>query len=146
MSVTLDLYEDDFYAWTQEQAKSIKERALAKIDWLHLSEEVEDMGDRHADEIESRLKVLLIHLLKWKYQPNLRGRSWQLTIKEQRLGLSKRLKKMPSLNTKLDELFLDAYDSAIIAAEKETGLDESTFPNKCEWTIEQVFDNEFLPQ
>lgn len=145
MGTPLSLYDQDFYAWTKEQAKLIKDKAFDKLDIVHLFEEVEDMGNRHADEIESRLTVLLMHLLKWKHQPNLRGKSWEFTIKEQRRGISKRLKKMPSLKAKLPELFLEAYDDSIFDAEKETGLDEKIFPKSCEWTIEQVLDNDFLP-
>ena len=62
---TLSLYEKDYFAWTKEQAKFIKEKSFDKLDLTHLFEEVEDMGNRHADEIESRLEVLLMHLLKW---------------------------------------------------------------------------------
>ena len=103
------------------------------------------MGNRHADEIESRLAILLMHLLKWKYQPNLQGKSWEFTIKEQRRGIAKRLKKMPSLKSKLPELFLESYEDAIFEAEKETGLDKSTFPTKTTWTLEQVLSDDFYP-
>ena len=81
MEAALSLYEKDFFAWTQEQARLIKAKAFDKLDISHLFEEVEDMGNRHADEVESRLSVLLMHLLKWKYQPNLQSKSWQLTVK-----------------------------------------------------------------
>lgn len=146
MATTLNLYDKDFYAWTQEQARLIKNKAFDKLDVAHLLEEVEDMGNRHADEIESRLTVLLMHLLKWKYQPNLQGKSWQFTINEQRRAIAKRLKKMPTLKSKLPELFIEAYDDAIFEAEKETGLPESAFPKTCEWVIEQVLDSAFLPE
>ncbi|HMT03403.1 MAG TPA: DUF29 domain-containing protein [Burkholderiales bacterium] len=146
MQQVKNLYEKDFYAWTKKQAKLIKEKSFDKLDIVNLSEEVEDMGNRHADEIESRLCILLMHLLKWKYQPNLQSKSWEFTIKEQRRSIAKRLKKMPALKSKLPELFLEAYEDAIFEAEKETGLDESTFPKKCEWTIEQVLDDNFLPK
>ena len=145
MEATLNLYDKDFYAWTQEQAQLIKNRNFGGLDFMHLFEEVEDMGNRHADEIENRLTVLLTHLLKWKYQPNLQSKSWQFTIKEQRRGIAKRLKKMPSLNYKLQELFLEAYEDAVFEAEKETGLLKQLFPVLCEWKIEQVLDDGFLP-
>ena len=146
MGTAANLYESDFYAWTQDQAKLIKAKAFEQLDIAHLFEEVEDMGNRHADELESRLEVLLMHLLKWKYQPNLQSNSWHFTIKEQRRGIAKRLKKMPSLKSKLGELFIDAYDDAIFEAAKETGLAEAIFPQLCEWTLEQTLDAEFLPE
>ncbi len=142
---SLSLYEKDFYAWTQEQAKLIKNKAFERLDLTHLFDEVEDMGNRHADEIESRLEILLMHLLKWKYQPNLQSRSWQLTINEQRLAINRRLKKMPSLKSKLPEIFEESYTPSLLHAEQETGLDESTFPTKSPWTIEQVLNAEFYP-
>lgn len=140
------LYEEDFYAWTQEQAHLIKQKVFDKLDIRHLFEEVEDMGNRHADEIESRLAVLLMHLLKWKYQPNLQSKSWQYIIREQRRSIAKRLKKMPSLQLKMLELFTEAYEDAVFEAEKETGLNESMFPQNCEWTMEQVLDAGFFPR
>ena len=142
---SLSLYEKDFYAWTQEQAKLIKNKAFERLDLTHLFDEVEDMGNRHADEIESRLEILLMHLLKWKYQPNLQSRSWQLTIKEQRLAINRRLKKMPSLKSKLPEIFEESYTPSLLHAEQEAGLDESTFPTQSPWTIEQVLNAEFYP-
>ncbi len=93
------LYEQDFYAWTKQQAKLIKEKTLDKLDLLNLFEEVESMGASEVRELESRMEVLLIHLLKWKFQPSRRGSSWELTIKEQRIRIKKRIKKMPSLKS-----------------------------------------------
>ena len=142
---SLSLYEKDFYAWTQEQAKLIKDKAFERLDLIHLFDEVESMGASEVRELESRLEVLLAHLLKWKYQPNLQCRSWQLTIKEQRYRLKKRIKKMPSLKPLLPEAFIDSYESAIYSAMKETGLDDSTFPSVSPWTIEQVLNDEFYP-
>lgn len=142
---TVNLYEKDFYAWTQEQARLIKEKSFDKLDLTHLFDEIEDMGNRHTDEIESRLELLLMHLLKWKYQPNLQSKIWFYTIKEQRKRIALRLRKMPSLKSRLPEIFPEAYDLSIDEATKETGLEDSIFPRKCQWTIEQVLDNEFFP-
>lgn len=139
------LYDQDFYAWTQEQARLFKEKALNKLDIRHLLEEVINMGASEVRELESRLEVLLTHLLKWKFQPSRRGASWELTIKEQRKRIEKRLKKMPSLKSQLDEAFIDAYDVAIYEAAKVTKLSFNAFPKSCEWTIEQVLNDEFFP-
>jgi len=145
MSAALNLYDQDFFAWTQEQAKFIKEKSFDKLDLTHLFDEVESMGASEVRELESRLEVLLVHLLKWKYQPSLQSRSWQLTIKEQRLRINQRLKKMPSLKSKLPEIFEDGYEPSLLQAEKETGLSANTFPQTCEWSIEQILDENFYP-
>lgn len=145
MSAALNLYDQDFYAWTQEQAKLIKEKSFDKLDFTHLFDEVECMGASEVRELESRLEVLLTHLLKWKYQPPRRGTSWELTIKEQRKRIEKRLKKMPSLKSIFDEAFMDAYEVATYEAAKATKLSLKAFPSECEWTIEQALDNDFYP-
>jgi hypothetical protein len=145
---TLNLYDKDFYAWTQEQAKFIKEKAFAKLDLIHLFDEVESMGKHEQRELTSRLEILLMHLLKWKYQPNYANKnSWKYTIKEQRKKLNSHLKENPSLKNPetFNERFLDAYDTAILRAVEETGLDENVFSKDCPFTEEQVFDNEFYP-
>ncbi|WP_338070450.1 DUF29 domain-containing protein [Bathymodiolus platifrons methanotrophic gill symbiont] len=74
-------YNTDFYGWTQEQAALLKAGRLSDLDIDNLLEEVETMGRSEKRELDSRLTVLLIHLLKWQYQPVRRGRSGQLTIR-----------------------------------------------------------------
>ena len=147
MQNTATLYETDFFAWTQEQVKLIKQKALEKLDMIHLCEEVESMGVSQRNALESRLGVLLMHLLKWKYQPSRQCRSWTITIKVQRKELTHHLKKNPSLTNidTLKESFEYAYSVAILNAAEETGLDDDIFPKQCEWTIGQVLDDEFFP-
>lgn len=139
-----NLYESDFYAWTQQQATLLRNQDLEKLDMVNLIEEIEEMGRREKRELESRLEVLLMHLLKWQFQPNLRSRSWELTIKEQRLRLAKLLKENPSLKAILSEYVVSAYALAIISAEKETGLD--TFPEECPYQAAQVLNEKFIPE
>jgi len=136
-------YEHDFYAWTQAQSQLLRSGQLQLIDIHNLAEEIEDMGRAEKRELESRLEVLLMHLLKWQFQPTKRSRSWQLTIKEQRLRLQRHLKQNPSLKAAIADVVVDAYQLATISAEKETGLD--VFPNTCPYTSEQVLLDEFLP-
>jgi hypothetical protein len=137
------LYDSDFYAWTQQQAKLLRSHQLSALDRVHLAEEIEDMGRREKRELASRLEVLLIHFLKWQFQPNLRSRSWQLTVKEQRLRLAQHLAENPSLKAFLPEYLERAYQLATLGAEKETGLDR--FPEDCPYTVAEIFDPTFLP-
>lgn len=122
-------HENDFYAWTQEQAKLLKTGQIHQIDWQNIAEEIEDMGRSEKRQLESRLEVLIMRLLKWQYQPNLRSRSWELTIKEQHLRLERLLQKNPSLHSNLAEVVEDVYPLATLSAERETGL--SLFPETC---------------
>jgi hypothetical protein len=137
--------QQDFYAWTQQQAYLLRSRQFNKIDLEHLIEEVESMGNSELRELESRLTVLLMHLLKWQYQANFQTRSWILTIKEQRRRIVKRLQQSTSLKNKLDEIINDAYELARGDAADETGIPESYFPVTCPWTYIQIVDMEFWP-
>ena len=136
-------YNFDFYQWTQQQADFLRNRQTESIDWENLAEEIADMGRSEKRQLESRLEVLIMHLLKWQFQPNLRSRSWQLTIKEQRLRLDKLLKENPSLKSSLADVKEKIYPLAIISAEKETGL--ALFPETCPYDLTEILSSEFLP-
>lgn len=142
---TAPVNQQDFYAWTQQQAELLRSRQFNKIDLEQLIEEVESMGNSELRELESRLTVLLMHLLKWQYQANFQTRSWILTIKEQRRRIVKRLQQSTSLKNKLAEIINDAYELARGDAADETGLPESDFPVTCPWTYPQIVDMEFWP-
>ncbi len=138
-------YDHDFYAWANEQAALLREGKLGDADIEHIAEEIESMGRTEKRELVSRLTVLMLHLLKWRFQPLLRGQSWRATIRVQRRDISDHIADNPSLKALLPELIERAYGSAIIEAEAETGLPESTFPALCPWPFEQMTDADFWP-
>jgi hypothetical protein len=142
---TVSLYEQDFYAWTQEQARLIKQKAFEKLDITHLFDEVESMGAREKSELKSRLTILLMHLLKWKYQPEYQSKSWKATIMEQRFSIQDVLDDNPSLKSQLSEYLIRAYKHARPLAHQETGVYLKNMPEICEWTIAQILDDNFLP-
>jgi hypothetical protein len=140
-------YDDDFFAWTQEQARLLREGELAEIDAANLAEEVESMGRSDRREIRSRLMVLLAHLLKWCFQPERRSPSWLATIAEQRLQIDLLLADSPSFNPVVAAaLEADAYARARGMAMRETGLAAEAFPASCPFTPEQILDDEFMPE
>ena len=139
------LHDLDFYAWTQQQVDLLKSGNLADVDFKHLIEEIESMGASERRELINRLAVLLAHLLKWHYQPSFRGRSWQLTIKEQRRQLQRLLKDNPSLHARLEEFVADAYVDSVLLAARETGLEESDFPAQYPYAQEDLLNPEFYP-
>ena len=140
-------YESDVVAWAKEQAALIRTGQFDQLDLTHIAEEIEDVGKREQRELASRVAVLLAHILKWKFQPKKRSVSWTLTIKEQRRLLVRRVQKTPSLSPMLsdpewvDEIWIDA--KAI--AEKETGLDMSTYPEIYPWSMTNVLAPDWLP-
>lgn len=139
---------EDYYGWTQETAEKLRQGRLNEVNIAVLIEEIEDMGKSERRELESQLTVLLMHLLKWQYQPERRGRSWTATIKNQRLKVSHALQDNPSLKPQLPTIGTRAYESAVLDAVSETNLDENSFPatfEKTGWSWEQVLDPEFYP-
>lgn len=140
-------YEQDFYQWTQHNAQLLRDGKLTEIDNLHIAEELESMGKRDKRELISRLTILLAHLLKWQFQPQFRSKSWQFTLREQRSQIAKLLKDSPSLKPYLqEEGILEAYPDALEIANDETGLSVSAFPERCPYSIEQMFDKTFYPE
>ena len=89
------LYETDFFLWTKEQAAALRAGRLDALDRDNLAEEVESLGRKDRRELESRLTVLVMHLLKWRYQPAERGGSWDSTIRTERREIQKLLHDSP---------------------------------------------------
>src|SRR5215216_2542236 len=135
-----DLYETDFYAWTQEQARLLRERRWDDLDLENLVDEVASVGGSEKREIRNRLVVLLAHLLKWKYQPGHRGSSWRRTISEQRGQLTDIVESSPSLTDYLRAQVRRRYLGATVEGASETGIAIGLFPKECPFTSEQVPD------
>ncbi|MGR8998767.1 MAG: DUF29 domain-containing protein [Gammaproteobacteria bacterium] len=138
-------YQKDFYSWTCEQAELLRAGRFNELDVFNLVEEIETMGRSEKRELQSRLMVLLVHLLKWQYQPARRGRSWTLTIKGQRINVEDVINDNPGLKPQLLDLLSNAYRLAIVEVSKQTMLEESIFPVKCPWTLDQIRDEGFFP-
>jgi hypothetical protein len=139
------LYDRDFFAWANEQAELLRSRRLSDADIDHIAEEIESMGRSEKRELVNRLAILLFHLLKWRFQPDRRGASWQATIRVQRRALTRHLGDNPSLKATLPEAIAEAYGDAVIEAAGETGLPETMFPGACPWGFEQFMDQAFWP-
>jgi hypothetical protein len=134
----LHTYDGDFFAWTQETARAIEEGRFDEIDRTALAEEVESLGKRDRREAESRLGIIVLHLLKLKYQPERETRSWWESIDEQRDRLALVLRDSPSLRANVAELLAESYPAARRKAARQTGLALDTFPETCEWTVAAV--------
>jgi hypothetical protein len=138
-------YEDDLFAWTQEQAALLRAHAVDGIDWENLAEEIESMGRRDRRELKSRLRVVLLHLLKWQAQPKLRGGGWRKTLLTQRMEIRDLLQQSPSLRREVADLIRDAYPDAVKEAVGETGLHADAFPDTCPYSPDDVLDEDHLP-
>ncbi len=134
----MKLYEADFYRWTQDTSDRLRRGEFTEIDLSALVEEVEDLGKREKNALESRLSVLICHLLKWDLQPGKRSNSWQATIALQRSRVERLLKQSPSLGPFLREALPGAYADAVLRTIQETGLDRKAFVETCPYGIEEI--------
>ena len=145
MSAKTTLYDRDFYAWSREQAELLRAGELARADLEHIAEEIESMGNTEKRELVSRLTVLLLHLLKRRFQPEGQGNSWRLSIANARDEITDLLDDNPSLKSQLDGVVRSAYRYARRKAAIETGLGEDAFPAGSPWPFERAMDSDFWP-
>ena len=143
---TPSLYDTDFYAWANRQAALLRAGRLGEADVANIAEEIESMGKSQKRELINRLAVLLMHLLKWRYQPNRRGKSWRLTIRRQRLDLVDHFADNPSLKLQIAASMASAYQRGRIDAAQETQLEPEDFPESCPWTYDEIIDDTFWPE
>ena len=136
-------YERDFYSWLMEQAAHVHAGRWDALDRKNLAEEIESLGREQFNKLESALRVLMLHMLKWDHQPARRSRSWSLSIKAQRLELDDVLSDNPGLRPRIDEAITRAYRKARVEAAKETELDTEAFPDTCPYTWDDIVSREF---
>ncbi len=140
------LYETDFVQWADTQAQLLRAEEFEKVDWTNLIEEIEDLSATQRRELRSRLVILLMHLLKWEFQPSHRSRSWKVTIVNQRVDIDAILDESPSLRHALLKAAADAYPRAILKAEAETNLPASTFPKELPYSLDQIISHGYFPE
>ena len=138
-------YEEDFYGWTMQNVQFLKQRNYQEADIEHIIEELEEMGTSNENQLINRLAVLIAHLLKWQFQPDFRGRSWEGTIEEQRRKIERIIKKNPSLKPKIPEAIEEGFADSKAIIKKETPIDLKILPENCPYTFDQIMDNEFYP-
>ena len=143
---TDNLYERDYYLWLSHTAQLISEGKFSEVDTANLIEEIADMGRSEQRAIESNLVVVLLHLLKYKYQPQKRSNSWKASIREHRRRLRKAFRVSPSLKRYFEEVFDECYQDGRELAADETGLPLDAFPPKSPFTPSEVLNSDYLPQ
>ncbi len=142
---TDNLYERDYYLWLEHTAQLISEGKFSEVDTANLVEEISDMGRSEKKAIKSNLIVVLLHLLKYKYQPQKRTNSWKASIREHRRRLRDDFRASPSLKNYFALVFDESYQDSREQAADETGLPLDTFPAKSPFTPDQVLNPDYLP-
>ena len=133
-------YDRDLYSWAVEQAALLRAGRIAEADALNIAEELDDVGNEQYDKLESALRVILLHLLKWDYQPERRSRSWRTSILVQRNHVGRVLGKNPGLKPLVSKAIEEAYSDARLEAADETGLDDEAFPKTCGYSFDQLME------
>lgn len=143
---TSDLYEEDYHLWLMNTIHQLQHGKLAEVDRVNLIEELEAMGRSQKSAIESNLRILLMHLLKYKYQSDKRTNSWLFTIRENRKRLRNDFKNSPSLKRYFLEVFPECYQDARELAADETGLSINMFPVESPFSQEDTLNPDYLPE
>ena len=147
MTVT---YDGDFYSWTQEQARLLREGRFDRLDVDHLAEEIEDMGKSQRRELSSRLAVVICHLLKLQFQTDRtpsNEKSWRRSVRDQRQALLVHLEENPGLKNPdiMARALAFAWVDGVRVALRETELDPDIFPDVNPYTIETLLDGNYWP-
>ena len=142
----MNTYDTDVVAWAVRQAQLLRERRFEELDIENIAEEIEDVGKSEQRELASRMAVLLAHLLKWQYQPERRGKSWQGTITLQRRLIQRRLARTPSFRPMISdpEWQEEMWGDGRLQATNETGLVD--LPEACPWSFQDVRADGWLPK
>ena len=140
------LYDQDFHAWANEQVGLLRAGRLSEADIEHIAEEIESLGKSEKRELVSRLRVLLLHLLEWRFQPSRRGASWEGSIINTRDELDDHLRDNPSLKSQVTDTLEVAYRQAVVDAVTEMILKKTIFPQTCPWTFDEIMDPTFYPE
>ena len=136
--------EADLYSWALRQAELLRAGRLSEIDSAAIAEEIDDVGEEQYDKLESALRVLMLHLLKWDHQPDKRSRSWTASVREQRRRVLRQLRKNPGLKSRLDEALGEAYKDARDEAWAETGLPLSAFPVRRPFEYAEIMERSIV--
>ncbi len=144
-------YDTDFLAWTEEQARLLREAARERIntpiDWENVAEEIESMGRSELRAVESALVRVIEHLLKLEYSPagDPRG-TWRRTVREQRDQTNDGLEDSPSLRGKIDlaKAYRRGRDYATEGLEQNR-LPSDLLPADCPYSMEQLLDEDWWP-
>jgi hypothetical protein len=139
------LYDQDFYSWALEQGLLLRSRRFSELDLENLIDEVEALARGEVSELDNRYTTLLLHLLKWQFQPDQRSNSWRAAIRRSRIRIHKLLDQNPGLKPRQQELFDEAYPEAREGAAAETNLPSEHFPAELPYTLDKAMAPEFWP-
>ena len=137
-------YDADFYSWSLEQARLLRQGQWAKLDRDNVAEEIESLARGQFYKLEAAIRNLLVELLKWDHEPAKRSRSSILSIDLQRIEIEELLSDNPGMRPRIPEAIARAYRRARLEAAKQAGSDEAIFPENCVYTFDEIMTREFV--
>jgi hypothetical protein len=140
------LYDEDLCLWSETTAKLLEQKRFDEIDLEHLAEELHDVGKSERRTLRSQLERMMLHLLKWKYQPIMRTSSWRCSIQEGRRSIDQTVSDSPSLKRLVPDMIEQGYPYSREAAIAETGLPATMFPKECPFELNEILDYRFFPR
>jgi hypothetical protein len=138
-------HEEDVYGWAIHTAQLLRNKGMNEVDFNGIITELEEMGISNKHALINRLSQLIFHLLKWQFQPDFRGRSWEGSIEGQREEINLLLTDSPSLKSKITNCLPVSYKKAKSLIKQETPIDLKLLPMECPYTFEQIMNEEFYP-
>jgi uncharacterized protein DUF29 len=137
-------YNADFYSWSLEQARLVRQGRWADLDRENVAEEIASLALGQFNKLETAIRKLLIEILKWDHAPATRSRSLVLSIDLQRIEVEDLLSDSPGMRPRISEAIVRAYQRARLGAAKETELDEIVFPENCVYGFDEIMTREFM--
>jgi hypothetical protein len=134
------LYDTDYVAWLAEQVAHLRAGRLGALDVENVALELESLMKSERHQLENRLEVLILHLLKWDHQPDQRSNRWRASVEEQRSRIRRLLRDSPSLRREIGTMCQDVFADAVGRAVIETRMSASDFPQTLPYTVEQIFE------
>lgn len=138
-------YETDALIWTETQIALLRAGKFDQLDVENIISELGYQVRKDKNEVASRLRGLMAHLLKYQFQPERRSRSWVSTIIQHRIAILGIFNQMPSLRPQIEEYLAHSYPKAARDAARETKLTRLAFPAENPYTVDQILDEDFFP-
>ena len=131
--------DSDFAAWIYDQATALREGRFSDLDIEELTDEVESLAKRDFRKLRSCLRVILLHMLKWDWQPDMRDVSWRKSINASRERVWSELAASPSFRPKIAAAIESVFKSVRQKAWYETGVFKLEHePKTCPYSWEEI--------
>ncbi len=146
-----ELYDEDFYAWTQQQAEALRMHFQGdnRLDVEHLAEEVEDLGKSELHAVESFVENVIEHFLKLDYSGWVEARNhWRAEVDAFRASIERKI--TPRIRQQVETELEVLYGRAQRAAARSLHQREPDFvrrlPKTCPYDWDAVWHRDVMAE